>query len=155
MKRSIGWVCSVCGIDTKDALCDTEPVIPPNAKKEELPDFMITYKPETAIENEEKKAEGSKSSVTNAVIEQPVNTEEQPVQMKENKESAFKTNRSDFTEIPAPALNDQHVIPPLSNQHVNAANNSSGQVRSPLWLDALIGGLVSIVLGLVFRKFII
>jgi hypothetical protein len=47
---------------------------------------------------------------------------------------------------------EQIVLPAVQNSNTDAR---SEQARSPLWLDALIGGLISVLLGLVVRKFVL
>lgn len=165
-KKSIGWACSVCGVNTKDALSDTQPEISPEALREELPNFMITYRPEKEEKKQESepivnKAEGSSSqgaipdattekekAVEKNVNDSPsdVNVARQPVKKNigNSVQNAECTGTADMVRI-------EQFNSSVSNTSSNG--NSLEQARSPMWLDALIVGLISLLIGLLVQKF--
>ncbi|KAL9542080.1 hypothetical protein PS6_009978 [Mucor atramentarius] len=159
-KKSIGWVCRVCEVNTKDALSDTPPDVP--CQKEELPDFMITYKPEHGDGQKEQEdsiqiAESSQSSSSDNA--------QQPAAVKDHQEA--KNNEKSSMNDPASSASTVQDVPPRTIQpQVMSANDMSTNtnntnaitpqqsVASPLWLDALIAGLVSFIAVLVCRRYV-
>lgn len=159
--RSIGWVCPVCEVNTKDALSDTPPDVP--CQKEELPDFMITYKPEHGDGQKEQEdpiqiAESSQSSSSDNA--------QQPAVVSDHQEA--KNNEKGSMNDPAPSASTVEDVPPgiiqqpevmSANDMSTSTNNNSAitpqqSVASPLWLDALIAGLVSFIAVLVCRRYV-
>ncbi|CAO0794274.1 unnamed protein product [Mucor circinelloides] len=161
-KKSIGWVCPVCEVNTKDALSDTPPDVP--CQKEELPDFMITYKPEHGDGQKEQEdpiqiAESSQSSSSDNA--------QQPAVVNDHQEA--KNNEKGSMNDPAPSASTVKDVPPgiiqqpqvmsAANDMSTNTNNTSAitpqqSVASPLWLDALIAGLVSFIAVLVCRRYV-
>ncbi|GAA5799035.1 hypothetical protein HPULCUR_004444 [Helicostylum pulchrum] len=155
-KKSIDWVCSVCQVEMKDALSDT----PPDAstiKKEELPEFMMTYKPVEVKENAEssKYIEEDKAPVAPVA---PVEADDTSAEIENKSENVRVTTETNVTTedsvtiVPQTAVNQELEITEQSDEPTR--NVSATGRTQPIWLDALIGGLVSLLIGLVCRKYV-
>lgn len=160
--RSIGWTCSVCGVNTKDALSDTQPEISPEALKEELPNFMITYRPEKEEKKQESKldvnkAEGSstRGALPGVIIEKEKVVEkdanDSPSGVDSIKQSTNETIQNAESTGTANSARIEQFTSPVS--HTSSYGTTSAQARSPMWLDALIVGLISLLIGLLVQKF--
>ncbi|KAL9538456.1 hypothetical protein MBANPS3_010916 [Mucor bainieri] len=170
-KKSIGWVCPVCEVNTKDALSDTPPDVP--SKKEDLPDFMITYKPEDGeTEKESNKAAGSSQSSKSKEAQPSTAAAVNDLESKSDDQGSFTDPASSTTtvvesvppQIIQPrvvSLNNVSTTNTNNNSHATAPSPSPLQqqqqqqsVTSPVWLDALIAGLVSFIAVLVCRRYV-
>lgn len=153
-------MCPVCQVNTKDALSDTPPDVP--SKREELPVFMITYKPEREEDKEEqgcstKVAESSQSNNSNNAQPSAAVKDLEP----NNEEKAAINDPASSTaaveDVPAGIIQPQvlsvHDMSTDANSN-NAATTSQQSIASPLWLDALIAGLVSFIVVLVCRRYV-
>lgn len=184
MNRSIGWVCPVCQVNTKDALSDIPPPETSAAEKEVLPDFMISYK---SADSEMDTAEGSavvkKDSLTenkssqqeNAAVETKTDKDEtakdktvddkiakdKDIQKEVETDESSKTEKDNpIQENPHEQVENDHqqgksVQPEQEEvvQQETVENVTAERPRSPMWLDALIGGLVSVLIALICRKY--
>lgn len=143
----------------KDALSDT----PPDAstiKKEELPEFMITYKP---VEVKEK-AESSKYIEEDKVPVEIVEADNTSAEIENNSENGHVTTETNVTtETKVTAETNATMVPQLvTNQETEITEQLDEPTRNvsatgrtqPIWLDALIGGLVSLLIALVCRKYV-
>ncbi|KAI8636040.1 ubiquitin-conjugating enzyme/RWD-like protein [Parasitella parasitica] len=152
-KKSVGWICPVCNINTKDALSDTLPDLP--SRKEYLPEFKITYKPD----NEEKRepdnaiivAESSKSTSHNDAQPSATTTYVAP-----DEKSRIADSETLVAAAESPQIVQARILPINDTANTvssNASNSATSRnVGSPIWLDALIAGLISFIVVLVCRS---
>ncbi|KAK4518311.1 uncharacterized protein ATC70_001663 [Mucor velutinosus] len=157
-KKSIGWVCPVCDVNTKDALSDTPPDVP--SKKEQLPDFMITYKPERVEDQKEQedstKAAGSSQSSNSDNLQ--LSTAVEDLESKNDEKGSINDPASSATtaeNVPPQIIQPQVMAVNGMSTNTNSSDASTPQQSdaSPLWLDALIAGLVSFIVVLVCRRY--
>ncbi|KAF1796230.1 ubiquitin-conjugating enzyme/RWD-like protein [Mucor lusitanicus] len=156
-KKSIGWICPVCEVNTKDALSDTPPDVP--SKREELPNFMMTYKPEHGEnqkeQNDSTKAAGSSQSSQSDHAQSSTAVEDKESTINEKGSS----NDSASMENGPPQMILQPQVMPVNDMSTHTNNSNSvispqQSATSPLWLDALIAGLVSFIAVLVCRRYV-
>lgn len=153
-------MCPVCQVNTKDALSDTPPDVP--SKREELPDFMITYKPERGEGKEEqedstKVAESSQSSNSDNAQPSAAVKDLEP-----NKEKAINNDLASSSTATVENVPPSIIQPQVLSVHdmstdannSNVATTPQQSAASPLWLDALIAGLVSFIVVLVCRRYV-
>lgn len=172
-KGSLNWACCVCEESMKEALSDT----PPDAAtviKEELPSFMISYKKE----NDEPKEEPASSSTSKTALSTEVNSttcENKSMNMETSHvkeettgdpkiilEESISKGEEKKAEIPEASTHQRFVVPsnpqvlgteqiPQRQQQQQLATPSNGV---PVWLDAVIAGLVSFLIVLICRRYI-
>lgn len=148
----------MCGVNTKDALSDTQPEISPVALKEELPNFMITYRPETegGKQNGELDVNKAESSNQNTLLEATIEENKVSIPFSVNlEEQSVKENVDCLVHSVESTAN---INTPMAEQFTSPVSRTSNeaaleQSRSPMWLDALIVGLISLLIGLVVQKF--
>ncbi|KAI9486657.1 MAG: ubiquitin-conjugating enzyme/RWD-like protein [Benjaminiella poitrasii] len=154
-KKSIGWVCPVCGVNTKDALSDTPPQVETH-QKEELPEFVITYK-----ESKEKSSSSSENTTQSEEIEKPKAVESSNIY----NDMIIDNNKSQVVEQDAFSIQQQQRQqngPEIRSASVIAAprtviaqqSRQAATAAVPLWLDALIAGLISFIVVLVCRRYV-
>ncbi|KAG2232392.1 hypothetical protein INT48_007296 [Thamnidium elegans] len=145
-KKSIDWICPVCQVEMKDALSDTPPDTS-TIKKEELPEFMMTYKPMEVKE----KAESSKCVEEDKALVETVEADDTSAKIENRSENV--TTEANVTTVPQLAVNQEIEITEQLDEHIR--NVSVTGRTQPIWLDALIGGLVSLLIALVCRKYVV
>lgn len=143
---------------------------------------MITYKPTTAVEEKKSEEKAESSSSTGNSIDKAVSMEEDAAEkdrvpavenndakaepsdkpsaweiVKQEKEAdAVAVESSQPTiEEDGYAVTATTIIHDEAPTAITTTTISEPPPRSPLWLDALIGGLVSILIGLLCRKYIL
>lgn len=131
-------------------MSENPPDVP--SKKEELPEFMITYK----LDNDGKKeqeptadsAESSQSTSNNTQATVP------DVEPKDDEDPIVNSETTAVTD--APQIVQPQVLPIVATTASTTSNvtTTPHSVRSPVWLDALIAGLVSFIAVLVCRRYV-
>jgi hypothetical protein len=153
--RSIGWICPVCEVNTKDALSDTPSDI--DVKRDELPNFMITYKPTTEEKESPSQSQTSSSSLSlkeKAPCTDSVQTSTPTTKSDElaNYQCKNANDRMDTDVQPQNEPTSTDIMSsPQSSDITPIRTENSG---SPIWLDALIAGLVSFICVLICRKYL-
>lgn len=155
--RSVGWVCPVCEINTKDALSDTPPDI--EVKREELPNFMITYKSTTTDKEDsslfQEPSGSSKEKVRPCTDNiKPLATSVANSDELLNSQSNGPNDRILTETQPENEPTTSADITSQATEPPNIATIRTESSGSPIWLDALIAGLVSFICVLVCRKYI-
>ncbi|KAG2197902.1 hypothetical protein INT46_003209 [Mucor plumbeus] len=149
-KKSIGWICPICEVNTKDALSETPPDVP--NKKEDLPEFMITYKPENDEKKEQEQtvnpAESSQSTSDNAQATMP------NAKPKDEKNPIVDSETTAVTDVPQIVQTQVLSIDTSTTSTASNITTTPHSTGSPVWLDALIAGLVSFIAVLVCRKYV-
>lgn len=142
---------------------------------------MITYKPNAADKeenselNNDEKAEStsngsltsSRSSTTNddskkeeGLIEKediasaPAESLTSSTKVEQDAEKEAKS-KSDRSVEQQPNIEEVAITDTTTHTQTSTTAISEPPARSPVWLDALIGGLVSVLIGLVCRKYIL
>lgn len=147
----------------KEALSD----IPPTGLtsiKEELPEFMMSYKPITTEKAEGSKvkedSEGSKVAVKKEErVACTSQTDDTPAELNDEIEPVDTASHVTMaTPIPISAATIQAAVrteaaPAAVHEPIRNVS-ATGRVQ-PIWLDALIGGLVSLLVALVCRKYVL
>lgn len=146
-KKSMDWSCSICETSMKDALSDTPPE--ENTVKEELPAFMMSYKKEN-----DPGEEASTKSTPTTVATSEKNTEKvvgDKATKKVDDKTTEKIASGSSTQFVVPA-NPQVIAPVRAQQQRQQLTTTSN--AAPVWLDALIAGLVSFLVVLICRRYI-
>ncbi|CEP07567.1 hypothetical protein [Parasitella parasitica] len=153
-KKSIGWICPVCNVNTKDALSDTPPEVP--SRKEDLPDFMITYKPEHKDEMEPEKRMGAAES-SQSVSDNDAQSSATSGFVAGDEKSLTGDPETSVVAVGSPqVLRAQlmHANVTANTATSNGSNDANSRnIGSPIWLDALIAGLISFIVVLVCRRY--
>ncbi|KAI8362806.1 ubiquitin-conjugating enzyme/RWD-like protein [Blakeslea trispora] len=145
-KKSMGWICPTCKVNTSDALSDTPPEVEKN-NKEVLPDFVISYNVEQKDAPIEKSASendrGSSSSSSNGSSNSSSSSGH----------SGNNDNLSDHQvgSIQDPIIQNIHFVP----ERPSTVEANRRRHPPPIWLDALIAGLTSFVIVLIVRRYIL
>jgi outer membrane biosynthesis protein TonB len=131
-------------------LSETPPDVP--NKKEDLPEFMITYKPENDEKKEQEQtvnpAESSQSISDNAQTTMP------NVEPKDEKNPIVDSETTTVTDVPQIVQTQVLSIDTSTTSTASNITTTPHSTGSPVWLDALIAGLVSFIAVLVCRKYV-
>lgn len=149
LARSASWTCTVCKTCNSDLLSDEAPHASGKEQDTPTPNFTLAYPPSanaSETPSQKKEDEGS----------------EKETDTKDTKETVERQSAQESSRAHAPTL------PSLSSQSRQGENSSSplgstpppptavhaDRQRPPIWLDGIIGCLVSLLIALIVRRFV-
>lgn len=131
-------------------MSDILPDVP--SKKEDLPEFMITYRPENDEKKEQEQttdpAESSQSTSNNAQVTVP------DVEPKDERNPIVDAKTTTVTDVPQIVRPQVLPVDTTTTSTASNATTTAHSAGSPIWLDALIAGLVSFIAVLVCRRYV-
>ncbi|KAI7898780.1 ubiquitin-conjugating enzyme/RWD-like protein [Cokeromyces recurvatus] len=153
-KLSVGWTCPICGINTKDALSNILPEKQTHLK-EELPEFVLACKEENKLDEKGNNSNSSQQEKEN------INSKEDSkccIQDSANNNKSLQIVEQETSSIGDscqvdPEIRSARVIAVTQNNASPATTARNSSQAVPLWLDALIAGLVSFIIVLIYRKY--
>ncbi|KAI8973569.1 hypothetical protein BDF20DRAFT_659648 [Mycotypha africana] len=154
------WSCSVCGDIMKDILSDkpdmSTTVDSIANKGEEIPSFELSFKPENSSSSTPSTTvlnNGTKSgALENDNYKEADGTYEQSQNRPQNVSQKDQVEDDKVSKLRS--LPSTEASPVTINSSINTVcdNRNTSLIRPPIWLDALIALLLSIVLGLLIHK---
>ncbi|KAI9275572.1 ubiquitin-conjugating enzyme/RWD-like protein [Phascolomyces articulosus] len=179
-KKSNTWKCSVCEQRNDELLSDSAPRKTPVSSEQDMPKFSLSYKKDNNSKKDDLSSDTTKHANdqqknTNGITEpHPTPEQQQPSSSSLPSSSTcaqHATKENNPTPASASGKTKSLVTPVKPTNNIKKRNGRSSDTRSrsrnsssttivqrnlnrpPFWLDALIGGLVILVLTLLIRRY--
>ncbi|KAI9302328.1 ubiquitin-conjugating enzyme/RWD-like protein [Cunninghamella echinulata] len=177
-KRSKTWTCNVCGIKNEDFITYNKNKTASSVKKSEeketnLPSFTFTVEPSNNTHGSENKYESSvqSSSKNNTNNESPSSEQCNRTSINDlsnkSQSSQYKTSISNISSSSSSSPSSVSESVPNENNSLKNSSKYTGirtnqqasssvstdYIHPPIWLDFLIGALVSLLLYILYQRY--
>lgn len=155
ISRSKTWTCSVCNISNNELLQDTAPHRQKNNQEDNVPDFSLSYKSNNTTtnttstsSNEQRDELGQQNQGQDGSSSSVGNSPAIPNQLNDNPATALSSSSSSSSSQSTRSI---PIQPPASSR---TSIDTSTTRRPPLWLDGLLGALITLLVTLIVRRFL-